>query len=99
MNCAYPAAPEGYLNLSNTLAKSKLAAPTRERIALVVAQIKGYDYCLSAHHYLGKNLAKLDEAENAANPNGASNHPGTDTAGRFATEVARERRHVEDLSA
>ncbi|WP_168879324.1 hypothetical protein [Rhizobium sp. P28RR-XV] len=41
MNCAYPAAPEGYLNLSNTLAKSKLAEPTHERIALVVAQIKG----------------------------------------------------------
>ena len=62
-----PAALEGYLGLSGALAKGALPAQTRERIALAVAEINGCDYCLSAHSYLGKNLAKLDDAEIAAN--------------------------------
>src|SRR3546814_19951928 len=49
-----PAALEGYLGMSGALAKGSLPAPTRERIALAVAEINGCTYCLSAHTYLGK---------------------------------------------
>ena len=96
-----PAALEGYLGLSGALAKGTLPAPTRERIALAVAEINGCDYCLSAHSYLAKNLAKLDDAEIAANRGGASNDPKADAAVRFAAKVARERGHVaeDDLRA
>ncbi len=96
-----PAALEGYLGLSGALGKGALPAPTRERIALAVAQINGCDYCLSAHTYLGKNMAKLDDAEITANRNGASNDPKADAAVRFAAKVTRERGHVvdEDLRA
>lgn len=96
-----PAALEGYLGLSGALTKGKLPAPTRERIALAVAEINGCGYCLSAHTYLGKNLAKLDDAEIAANRNGASNDPKADAAVRFAAKVATARGHVsdEDVSA
>lgn len=62
-----PAALEGYLGLSTALGKGKVPAATRERIALAVAEVNGCDYCLSAHTYLGKNLAKLDDAEITAN--------------------------------
>ena len=62
-----PAALEGYLGMSGALAKGSLPAQTRERIALAVAQINDCGYCLSAHSYLGKNLAKLSDAEIAAN--------------------------------
>lgn len=89
-----PVTLEGYLGLSGTLAKGKLPAATRERIALAVAEINGCNYCLSAHIYLGKNLAKLDDAEIAANRHGASNDPKADAAVRFAAKVARERGHV-----
>lgn len=89
-----PAALEGYLNLSGALAKGALPAATRERIALAVAQVNGCDYCLSAHTYLGKHLAKLDEQEMAANRGGRSNDPKADAAVRFAAKVARERGHV-----
>ena len=58
-----PAALEGYLALSGALAKGALPAATRERIALAVAEVNGCSYCLSAHTHLGKNLAKLDDAE------------------------------------
>ena len=96
-----PAALASYLGLSAALNKGTLPAATRERIALAVAEINGCNYCLSAHTYLGKNLAKLDDAEITANRNGASNDPKADAAVRFAVKVVREHGHVgeEDLRA
>ena len=91
-----PAALEGYLALSGALAKETLPAPTRERIALAVAAINGCDYCLAAHTYLGKNLARLDDAEIAANRAGTSNDVKADAAVRFAVKVAQARGHVGD---
>jgi uncharacterized peroxidase-related enzyme len=90
-----PTALEGYLTLSAALAKSTLAAPTRERIALAVAAINRCNYCLSAHSYLGKNLAKLDDAEIMANRNGSSKDPNADAAVRFAAKVTHARGHVD----
>lgn len=89
-----PAALEGYLGLSGALSKGTLPAATRERIALAVAEINGCNYCLSAHTYLGKNLAKLDDAEISANRNGASTDPKADAAVRFAVKVVRAQGHV-----
>jgi uncharacterized peroxidase-related enzyme len=90
-----PAALEGYLGLSAALGKGALPAPTRERIALAVAQINGCDYCLSAHSYLGRNLARLDNDEIAANRNGGSIDPRADAAVKFAAQVARQRGQVD----
>jgi uncharacterized peroxidase-related enzyme len=89
-----PAALEGYLGLNGALAKGQLDARTRERIALAVAEQNGCDYCLSAHTYLGKNLAKLDDAEMAANREGGSQDVTAAAAVRFAAAVVRERGHV-----
>lgn len=92
---------EGYLGLMGALAKGVLPAATRERIALAVAEANGCDYCLSAHTYLGKNVARLDDAEITANRNGASNDPKADAAVRFAASLVRNRGQVgeADLSA
>lgn len=96
-----PAALEGYLGMSGALGKGALPAATRERIALAVAEVNGCDYCLSAHTYLGKNLAKLDDAEITANRSGASNDPKADAAVRFAAQLAKSRGHIAeaDLAA
>ena len=91
-----PAALEGYLGLSAALGKGTLPAATRERIALAVAEINGCGYCLSAHSYMGKNLAKLDEAEVLANRHGHSNDPKADSAVQFAVQVIEARGHVSD---
>lgn len=91
-----PAALEGYLGMSGALAKGRLPAQTRERIALAVAQINGCSYCLSAHSALGRNMAKLSDAEMAANRHGGSLDPKADAAVRFAARVVRERGHVSD---
>ncbi|QIE54973.1 carboxymuconolactone decarboxylase family protein [Pikeienuella piscinae] len=89
-----PTALEGYLGLSGALSKGRLPAATRERIALAVAQINGCNYCLSAHTYLGKNLARLDEVEIAANRAGRSNDAKADAAVRFAVKVTGSRGRV-----
>ena len=68
-----PAALDGYLGMFGALSGGKLPAATHERIALAVAEANGCDYCLSAHAWLGKNVAKLDDAEMAANRRGTSN--------------------------
>lgn len=96
-----PAALEGYLGMSGALSKGALPPATRERIALAVAEINGCSYCLSAHTYLGKNLAKLDDSEIAANRNGSSTDPKADAAVRFAVKIVRMRGQVgaEDLQA
>jgi uncharacterized peroxidase-related enzyme len=93
-----PAALEGYLGLSGALAKGTLGAKTGERIALAIAELNGCSYCLSAHSYLAKNVARLDEAEIAANRGGSSNDPRADAAVRFAVDVAEQRGHVSDLA-
>ena len=91
-----PAALEGYLSLNGALNKGALDAKTRERIALAIAEFNGCSYCLSAHTYLGKNVAKLDDAEIAANRNGESSDPKAAAAVLFATRVAIERGHVSE---
>jgi uncharacterized peroxidase-related enzyme len=96
-----PVVLEGYLGMQGALGKGRLPAQTRERVALAVAELNGCDYCLSAHTYLARNLAKLDDTEITANRNGASNDPKADAAVRFAVKLVRERGHVgeDDLRA
>ncbi|WP_293899945.1 carboxymuconolactone decarboxylase family protein [Phenylobacterium sp.] len=90
-----PAALGGFLSFSGALAKT-LGVKTRERIALAVAQVNGCDYCLSAHTYLGLNLAKIDAAEIALNRGGGSGDPKANAAVRFAALVAESRGQVAD---
>ena len=70
--------------------------PGSERIALAVAELNGCSYCLSAHSYLGSNLAKLDAAELEASRHGHSNDPKAAAALRFATQIVGMRGHVSD---
>ncbi len=50
----------------------------------------------AAHAYLGKHVAKLDEAEIAANLQGWSNDAKADAAVSFAVKVVRKRGHICD---
>ena len=89
-----PAALEGYLSLNGALSKGKLDAKMRERIALVIAEFNGCDYCLSAHDYLGRNVAKLSGDEIDAARSGNSSDPHVAAALRFARRVAESRGRV-----
>ena len=96
MVAASPAALEGYLSLSGALGKGALRPEIREMIALAVAERNGCAYCLSAHAYLAKNLARLDDAEIAANRIGRSYDPVADAALKFAASVMENRGRVSD---
>jgi len=90
-----PAALQGFTANSGALSKT-LDVKTRERIALAVAQVNGCDYCLSAHSYLGLNLAKITAEEVALNRKGESGDTKAAAAVRFAAKVVRERGRVSD---
>ena len=85
-----PAALAGMTSLSGALAKA-LDVKTRERLAIATAQVNGCDYCLSAHTYLGLNLARLSAEEIALNRNGGSSDAKADAAVRFGAKVAQTR--------
>lgn len=91
-----PAALEGYLSLSSALGKGKLGVQLRERLALTIAEYNGCDYCLSAHDYLGRNVAKLSGAELNAARDGRSEDARTEAALQFALRVAQSRGRVSD---
>jgi uncharacterized peroxidase-related enzyme len=91
-----PAALEGYLSLNGALGKGKLSVQLRERIALTTAEYTGCDYCLSAHDYLGRNVAKLSDAEIDAARSGRSEDARTEAALQFALRVAQSRGRVTD---
>jgi uncharacterized peroxidase-related enzyme len=88
-----PAALQGFTSNNGALAKT-LDVKTRERIALAVAQANGCDYCLSAHTYLGLNLAKLSPEEVALNRVGGSGDAKANAAVAFAAKIVRERGRV-----
>lgn len=96
-----PAALEGYLGLSGALGRGTLDARTRARLAMTVAEVNGCTYCLSAHTFLGKNAAKLSDAELDANRRGTSSDAQAAAALAFAKKVVEQRGHVSegDLAA
>lgn len=89
-----PAALEGYLSLNGALAKGKLSVQLRERIALTIAEYNACDYCLSAHDYLGRNVAKISDAEISAARDADSADARTKAALQFALRVAEARGRV-----
>ncbi|NOS89329.1 MAG: peroxidase-related enzyme [Methylococcaceae bacterium] len=79
-----PAALRAFLGLHSIAGEGSLAAATRERIALSLAQQNTCEYCLSAHTAIGRK-AGLAADEIAANRAGTS----TDAQAAVAVKLAR----------
>src|SRR5947207_2235727 len=92
-----PTSLGGLLSLHEANSKA-FDAKTRERIAIAVAQVNGCDYCLSAHTYIGTNLAKISAEDAALNRKGASTDGKASAAVRFAVNSAELRGTVSDES-
>ncbi|MUL49594.1 carboxymuconolactone decarboxylase family protein [Mycobacterium sp. CBMA293] len=58
-----PTLLQSYLALSGAVAGGTLKPAVRERLAIATAQLNGCEYCLSAHTYIGTNIAKIDAGE------------------------------------
>jgi uncharacterized peroxidase-related enzyme len=96
-----PAGLTGYLGLHGALAKGTFNAALREKLAIAVAEANGCTYCLSAHTYLGRNLAKVSDEALAAARDARSENLKTQAVLQFAVKLVRDRGHVSeaDLAA
>lgn len=91
-----PAVLKGYLGLSGALAGGVLPAAIRERLALASAEYNRCTYCLSAHTFVGKRVAKLDDEEihGARHAESADSHVSALLA--LSDAIARGRGTIEE---
>ncbi|SEE93466.1 carboxymuconolactone decarboxylase family protein [Ruania alba] len=89
-----PALLGGYLALSGALGKGTIPAASREQLAIATAEANGCGYCLSAHTYIGSNLAKLPDSELEAAREAESADPHTAALLTLSEEILRTRGHV-----
>jgi uncharacterized peroxidase-related enzyme len=91
-----PALLQGYLGLSGALSTGVLTAGIRERLALTTAEYNRCSYCLSAHTYIGLNVAKVDadELENARHAE--SEDPHVEAILTLSDAIARGRGVIGD---
>ena len=87
---------EGWLGLNGALHKGSITTADGERIAIAVAQANDCSYCLSAHTYLGTNVARLDGAEIDRARSFASADPKSAAVLAFAEAVLRTTGGVSD---
>jgi len=88
-----PAALRAFLGLHGIASEGSLDAPTRERIALALAQQNACDYCVSAHTALGRK-AGLNGAEMESNRAGTSQDSKAAAAVKFAKALAEHNGEV-----
>jgi uncharacterized peroxidase-related enzyme len=91
-----PPVLEAYLGLSSTLAHGVLPAKVREQLALDIGEANHCDYCVSAHTYIGKNVAGLSDADILDSRKATSADPRTAALLRFARAVVAKRGIVDD---
>lgn len=58
-----PTLLKSFLALSGAVSSGTLPPAVRERLAISTAQLNGCEYCLSAHTFIGANVAKIDGTE------------------------------------
>ena len=88
-----PAALRAFLGLHGIASEGSLDAPTRERIALALAQQNACEYCVSAHTAIGRK-AGLNGAEIEANRAGTSQDSKAAAAVKFAKALAEHNGEV-----
>ena len=93
-----PSLLEGYMGLSGALAGGVLPAAVRERLALATAEYNRCSYCLSAHTFLGKNVAKLDADEIARARHAESADPHAAALLALSDAIARGRGTVDEIA-
>ncbi len=85
-----PAALRAFLGLHGIANEGSLEAPTRERIALALAEQNACQYCVSAHSAMGRK-AGLNGAEIEANRAGTSQDSKAAAAIKFAVALSEHK--------
>jgi uncharacterized peroxidase-related enzyme len=90
-----PNALSGWAILMGSLAKT-LDVKTRDGISLAVSEADGCDYCLAAHSFIARNLAKIPADEIELNREGRSSDPKRQAAVAFTKALIETRGKVSD---
>ena len=88
-----PVALRAFLGLHGVANGGTLDAPTRERIALALAQQNGCEYCVSAHTAIGRK-AGLSGDEMTAARNGGSEDAQAAVAVKFAQSLMEKKGEI-----
>ncbi len=91
-----PALLKGYLSLSGALGGGVLPAGVREQLAIATAEYNGCEYCLSAHTYIGANIAKVEALELDKARTGRSENKHTEALLTLSDAIARGRGQVSE---
>src|SRR5271166_4040734 len=94
-----PTLLKSYLALSGAVSGGALPAGVRERLAISTAQLNGCEYCLSAHTYIGANIAKVDPAELDSARRGESNDAHVAALLRLSNDTAPYAGEVDEADA
>ncbi len=90
-----PAALKAYLAMAEALGGGELTAGERELVALAVAEANQCEYCLAAHHVLGKG-AGLSDASIAAARDGHGNTAREQAIAALARQIVQQRGLISD---
>lgn len=91
-----PALLHGYLQFAGSLDAGTLPRPTRERLAIAIAQSNTCSYCLSAHSYAGQKVAGLSVDQVAAARKADADDTKTAAILAFAVAVNEQRGQIDD---
>jgi uncharacterized peroxidase-related enzyme len=91
-----PSVLEAYLGFSGSLAHGVLPAKVREQLALDVGEANHCDYCVSAHTYIGKNVAGLSDQDILESRKGTATDAKTAALLKFARIVVSKQGVVDD---
>lgn len=91
-----PALLKSYLALSGAVAGGAVTPGVRERLAIATAQLNGCEYCLSAHTYIGANIAKVDAAELDNARRGESDDPHVAALLKLSNTIAENAGDVDE---
>ncbi|MBX3654840.1 MAG: carboxymuconolactone decarboxylase family protein [Ramlibacter sp.] len=90
-----PAALKAYLAMAEALGSGTLSAGERELVALAAAEANQCEYCLAAHHVLGKG-AGLSDASVAAAREGHGTTPREQAIAMLTRQIVLQRGLVSD---
>ena len=91
-----PSVLDAYLGFSGALAHGILPAGVREQLALDIGEANHCDYCVSAHTYIGKNVAGLSDEDILDSRKGTATDAKTAALLRFARTVVAKQGVVDD---
>ena len=90
------AALNGLLAMFAAADANALGGKLNEKLAIAVADANGCQYCLSAHTYLGKHVAKLDDQALSVARAGQSSDAREQAALKFALTLLETGGHVSE---